>query len=148
MFRAQSANDYYVVRANALDNSVLFYRVDKGKRSQLAGKEIPIEADKWHSLRVIAANDRFEVALDGKTLFDVTDRSLLQSGAMGVWSQADSSPTTAPCWPDAGALRRGRVPSRVMRRRIRVGQIRAADRVQVGGDVQMHRSQDFHQSAV
>ena len=90
MFRAQSANDYYVVRANARDGSVRLYRMDKGKRSQLASKEVPIEAGKWHSLRVIAANERFEVALDGKTLFDVTDRSLPQMGALGVWSQADS----------------------------------------------------------
>jgi hypothetical protein len=90
MFRAQSASDYYVVRANALDNSVRHYRVEKGKRSQLASKEAPIEAGKWHSLRVIANNERFEVALDGKTLFDVTDRSLPQSGPLGVWSQADS----------------------------------------------------------
>ena len=90
MFRAQSANDYYVVRANSLDNSVRLYRMEKGKRSQLASKEAPIEAGKWHSLRVIAANDRFEVALDGKTLFDVTDRSLPQAGPLGVWSQADS----------------------------------------------------------
>lgn len=90
MFRAQSANDYYVVRANSLDNSVRLYRMEKGKRSQLASKEAPLEAGKWHSLRVIAANERFEVALDGKTLFDVTDRSLPQSGPLGVWSQADS----------------------------------------------------------
>ena len=90
MFRAQSANDYYVVRANSLDNSVRLYRMEKGKRSQLASKEAPIEAGKWHSLRVIAANERFEVALDGKTLFDVNDRSLPQSGPLGVWSQADS----------------------------------------------------------
>ena len=90
MFRAQSANDYYVVRANSLDNSVRLYRMEKGKRSQLASKEAPIETGKWHSLRVIAANERFEVALDGKTLFDVTDRSLPQSGPLGVWSQADS----------------------------------------------------------
>ena len=89
MFRAQSANDYYVVRANSLDNSVRLYRMEKGKRSQLASKEAPIEAGKWHSLRVIAANERFEVALDGKTLFDVNDRSLPQSGPLGVWSQAD-----------------------------------------------------------
>jgi hypothetical protein len=90
MFRAQSASDYYVVRANSLDNSVRLYRMEKGKRSQLASKEAPIEAGKWHSLRVIAANERFEVALDGKPLFDVTDRSLPQSGPLGVWSQADS----------------------------------------------------------
>jgi hypothetical protein len=90
MFRAQSANDYYVVRANSLDNSVRLYRMEKGKRSQLASKEVPLEAGQWHSLRVIFANDRFEVALDGKPLFNVTDRSLPQAGAMGVWSQADS----------------------------------------------------------
>ncbi len=90
VFRAQSANDYYVVRANSLDNSVRLYRMEKGKRSQLGAKEAPLEAGKWHSLRVIAANDRFEVALDGKPLFDVTDRSLPQAGPMGVWSQADS----------------------------------------------------------
>jgi hypothetical protein len=90
MFRAQSANDYYVVRANSLDNSVRFYRMEKGKRSQLGSKEAPLEAGQWHSLRVIAANDRFEVALDGKPLFDVTDRSLPQPGPLGVWSQADS----------------------------------------------------------
>ena len=90
MFRAQSASDYYVVRANSLDNSVRLYRVEKAKRSQLAAKETPVEAGRWHSLRVIAANDRIEVALDGKTLFDVTDRSLPQPGPMGVWSQADS----------------------------------------------------------
>jgi hypothetical protein len=90
MFRAQSASDYYVVRANSLDNSVRLYRMEKGKRSQLASKEAPIEAGKWHSLRVIAANERFEVALDGKILFDVTDRSLPQAGPLGVWSQADS----------------------------------------------------------
>ena len=90
MFRAQSASDYYVVRANALDNSVRLYRMEKGKRSQLASKEAPIEAGKWHSLRVIAANERFDVALDGKTLFDVSDRSLPQAGPLGVWSQADS----------------------------------------------------------
>ena len=90
MFRAQSASDYYVVRANALDNSVRLYRMEKGKRSQLASKEASLEAGKWHSLRVIAANERFEVALDGKPLFDVTDRSLPQAGPLGVWSQADS----------------------------------------------------------
>jgi hypothetical protein len=90
MFRAQSASDYYVVRANSLDNSVRLYRMEKGKRSQLAAKDAPIEAGKWHSLRVIAANERFEVALDGKPLFDVNDRSLPQAGPLGVWSQADS----------------------------------------------------------
>ena len=90
IFRAQSASDYYVVRANARDNSVRLYRMDKGKRSQLGSKEAPVTLGQGHSLRVIAVNDRIEVALDGKPLFGVNDRVLVQSGAVGVWSQADS----------------------------------------------------------
>ncbi len=90
IFRAQTASDYYVVRANARDNSVRLYRMDKGKRSQLGSKEAPVTLGQWHSLRVIAVNDRIEVALDGKPLFDTTDRTLVQAGAVGVWSQADS----------------------------------------------------------
>ena len=90
VFRAQNANDYYFVQANALDKSVRLYRMEKGKRSQLARKDAPIEAGKWNSLRVVAANDRFEVALDGTPMIDVTDRSLPQAGAMGVITQADS----------------------------------------------------------
>ena len=64
--------------------------MDKGKRSQLGTKEAPVELGKWHSLRVIAANDRIEVALDGTPLFGISDRTLVQPGAIGVWSQGDS----------------------------------------------------------
>ena len=78
------------MRANARDNSVRLYRMDKGKRSQLGSKETPVTLGQWHSLRVIAVNDRIEVALDGKPLFGVTDRTLVQAGPVGVWSQGDS----------------------------------------------------------
>jgi len=90
MFRAQDANDYYVVRTNSLDDSVRLYRMEKGKRSQLASKKAPLEADKWHTLKVTVVGDRIEVGLDGESLFSTTDRSLPQPGAIGVWSQADS----------------------------------------------------------
>ncbi len=90
IFRAQSANDYYVVRASALDNSVRLYRMEKGKRRGIGGKEVPVESGKWHSLRVVVVADRFEVMLDGTSLFSATDRTLPQAGPMGVWSQADS----------------------------------------------------------
>lgn len=90
IFRAQSANDYYVVRVSALDNSVRLYRMEKGKRRQIGAKEIPVESGQWHSLRVVAVNDRFEVMLNGTSLFSTTDRTLPQAGPVGVWSQADS----------------------------------------------------------
>jgi hypothetical protein len=90
IFRAQSGADYYVVRADALENTVRLYRLDKGKRSQLGSKAASVDADKWHSLRVVAVLDRIEVSLDGQPLFSTTDRGLVLAGALGVWSQADS----------------------------------------------------------
>ncbi len=90
MLRAQNANDYYVVRANALDSSVRFYRMAGGRRAELASKTAPIAVGKQHTLRVIAKRDQFEVFLDDKSLFKATDGSLPVPGAVGVWSQADS----------------------------------------------------------
>ena len=90
VLRAQSANDYYVVRAGALDSSVRLYRVQRGRRSQIATKDVEVKTGEWQALRAVLVNDRFEVSLDGTTLFEATDRSLTQGGAIGVWSQADS----------------------------------------------------------
>ena len=90
VFRAQDGANYYVARADALDNTVRLYRLDKGKRSQIGSKDTKVESGKWHSLRVVAVLDRFVVSLDGNVLFSATDRNLVAAGALGVWSQADS----------------------------------------------------------
>ena len=90
VLRAQSANDYYVVRADALEGSVRLYRVQRGRRAQIAAKEVEVASDRWHALRVVLVRDRFEVSLDEAPLFKATDASLMLPGAVGVWSQADS----------------------------------------------------------
>jgi len=90
VLRAQSANDYYVVRADALEGSVRLYRVQRGRRAQIAAKEIEVASDRWHALRVVLVRERFEVLLDETPLFKATDASLMLPGAVGVWSQADS----------------------------------------------------------
>lgn len=90
IFRAQNGSDYYVVKASALDGTVRLYRMMGGRRSQLASKEIEVKIGQWQTLRVVAVVDRIEAWLDDKSLFAVNDRSLVHSGAIGVWSQADS----------------------------------------------------------
>lgn len=90
VLRAQNATDYYVVAANALDGSVRLYRMQAGRRAQIAAKETPLATGQWHKLRVILAGDKFEVSLDDVQLFAATDRSLALPGALGVWSQSDS----------------------------------------------------------
>jgi len=90
VLRVQSANDYYVVRADALEGSVRLYRMIRGRRAQIAAKDVPVASDQWHTLRVVLKGDNFEVSLDDAPLFRATDASLPQAGNVGVWSQADS----------------------------------------------------------
>lgn len=90
VLRAQSANDYYVVRADALEGSVRLYRVARGRRAQIDAKNVEVTSDRWHTLRVILKGNDFEISLDDVPVFKATDASLPQPGTVGVWSQADS----------------------------------------------------------
>src|SRR5205085_7198531 len=64
--RLAGPDDYYVVRANALEDNVRFYRVVKGSRQQLQGANTKVAANQWHTLGLRAEGDRFTVSLDGK----------------------------------------------------------------------------------
>lgn len=90
MFRAQSANDYYVVRANALEDNVRLYRMVNGRRSQFAGADAKVPSGKWQELRLVARGSRFEVFLDGKSLYSATDTTLSAAGRVALWTKADS----------------------------------------------------------
>ncbi|HEY6981767.1 LamG domain-containing protein [Reyranella sp.] len=90
VLRAQNATDYYVVAANALDGSVRLYRMQGGRRAQIAAKETAIATGRWHKLRVVLVGDKFQVSLDDTALFTANDGSLKIPGTVGVWSQSDS----------------------------------------------------------
>jgi hypothetical protein len=90
VLRAQSANDYYVVRADALDGRIQLYRMQRGRRALVAATEAEVASDRWHALRVILKGATFEVSLDDKPVLKATDASLPRAGTVGVWSQADS----------------------------------------------------------
>ena len=88
--RVASPDDYYVVRANALEDNVRFYRVVKGQREQIAGADIKVSADAWHTLGLSANNDRFTVSFDGKILYSASDRTMTGAGRIALWTKADS----------------------------------------------------------
>lgn len=48
--RLLTPDNYYVVRANALENNVRFYRVIDGKREQLASASVTVSHKEWHEL--------------------------------------------------------------------------------------------------
>ena len=88
--RLEDADNYYVVRANALEDNVRFYRVVNGRREQLAGANLRVTANEWHVLGLRAEGERFTVSYDGNTLFSVIDTTFTQAGGVALWTKADS----------------------------------------------------------
>jgi hypothetical protein len=89
-FRLKDANNYYVARANALENNVNLYHVVKGVRRQIAGANASVPTGKTQQLGVRIEGDAIRVSLDGRELITVNDRTIQGSGAVGLWSKADS----------------------------------------------------------
>ena len=83
-------DDYYVVRANALEDNVNLYRVIKGRRTEIRGTHQKISSGAWHTLGLRAAGDHFTVSFDGADLFSASDRSLAGAGKVALWTKADS----------------------------------------------------------
>ena len=88
--RLRDPRNYYIARANALEGNVRLYRVVDGRRTQFAGVDVPVPRDRWQTLGLRVAGERFEVSLDGRTLFSATDRTFAEAGRIGLWTKADS----------------------------------------------------------
>lgn len=88
--RLQDADNYYVARANALENNVRFYRVVHGRREQLGGADLRVTPNEWHRLGLRAEGERFAISYDGKTLFSATDGTFAEAGGVALWTKADS----------------------------------------------------------
>ena len=88
--RLSTSDDYYVARANALEDNVRFYRVVKGRREQLASANAKVAANQWHTLVLKAEGDRFTVSFDGKALLSAQDKTFPDAGKVALWTKADS----------------------------------------------------------
>ena len=88
--RLTTPDDYYVVRANALEDNVRFYRVVKGRREQLKSANVKVSANEWHTLALKAEGDRFTISFDGKDLYTATDKTFAGQGKVALWTKSDS----------------------------------------------------------
>ena len=100
VWRWQDASNYYIARANALENNVVAYKMVNGKRSDFKpvgagarayGVSATVAPRAWHTLRVEFKGGEFVVRYDGAAAgFTVRDDTLKAAGRVGVWSKADS----------------------------------------------------------
>ena len=99
VWRYRDPNNYYIARANALENNVVLYKVENGTRLSIAPKGLPSRAygvkhevlsGRWSTLRVVFKDNLFTVFLNGERLFDTVDQTFTEAGKVGLWTKADS----------------------------------------------------------
>ena len=90
LFNLKPNGDYLTVRANPLENNLVLWKFEKGKRSSVKWiRNTPTPTRQWHDLKVRISGTKVEAYLDGKLYLE---HSLPEpvSGRIGLWSKADS----------------------------------------------------------
>jgi hypothetical protein len=90
VWRCADTNNYYIARANALEDNVTIYHTINGKRVAFKNVDTKVAPGVWHSLRVDFRGNEFTVTFDGKKVIVATDDSFSAAGRVGVWTKADS----------------------------------------------------------
>lgn len=99
VWRYRDPDNYYIVRANALEDNVVLYKVEGGKRISLAPKGTPsrtygvkhkVPKQTWTKLAVSFSGGQFVVSFDGQKIMEVEDSTFTGAGKVGLWTKADS----------------------------------------------------------
>lgn len=90
VFRYRDENNYYITRANPLENNIRLYTVKDGRRRQIASWSGTVTANAWHDYAVEVRGDHIQVFWDGTKVLDHHDSTFTAPGGVGVWTKADS----------------------------------------------------------
>ncbi len=98
IWRFIDADNYYVVRANPLENNVVLYKVENGKRTDLPlidkGKTYGVDVEplgnSWNDFKLTVVDNLFTIYLNNTQLFQVEDKTFTKAGKIGLWTKADA----------------------------------------------------------
>jgi hypothetical protein len=90
VWRFKDGNNYYVARANALEDNVSIYFTKDGKRNTLKYQDAKFDHSAWNTLRVDFKASKFTVSLNGAKVIEIEDANFADAGAIGLWTKADS----------------------------------------------------------
>jgi hypothetical protein len=88
--RFKDKDNYYIVRANALENNIRLYKVERGDRKQFAGANVKVLSGQWQRLTLEVKGSHFQVLLNDTLLFEADDPTFRDAGKVGLWTKADS----------------------------------------------------------
>jgi hypothetical protein len=90
LFNLQPNGDYLALRANPLENNLVLWKFEKGKRSSVKWiRNTPTPTRTWHDLKVRIAGKKVDGYLNGKLVLE-HDLPAPLAGRIGLWSKADS----------------------------------------------------------
>lgn len=90
VWRWKDGDNYYVARANALEDNVTIYHTINGSRRQFKTANVKVASNRWHTLRAEFSGGHFIVIFDGRKLLEADDDTIRGAGAVGIWTKADS----------------------------------------------------------
>jgi 3-keto-disaccharide hydrolase len=90
IWRAKDANNYYIARANALEDNVTIYHTINGRRTEKKRVNMKVSPNTWHTIHVDFRGSHFTVTFDGKAALEWDDETFKEAGKVGVWTKADS----------------------------------------------------------
>ena len=90
VWRWKDGDNYYVARANALEDNVSLYYTEGGRRITLKYVDAPVPPQVWHALRVEFAGRRIAVIFNGRKTIEMEDGHIAGAGSVGLWTKADS----------------------------------------------------------
>src|SRR5215471_2233178 len=91
IWRCKDTDNYYIARANALEDNVTIYHTVNGRRVEKKRVNTKVSSGQWHALRVDFKDSYFVVTFDGKKAFTWKDQTFKDAGKVGVWTKADST---------------------------------------------------------
>ncbi len=89
IWRAADDRNYYLTRANPLEQNIRIYRVVKGIRHLLQNFDQTIHLNQWHTLHVVNRGCQIQVLYDEKPVLDLCDQTFT-SGRIGLWTKSDA----------------------------------------------------------
>ncbi|MCZ6613721.1 MAG: hypothetical protein O6762_03455 [Thaumarchaeota archaeon] len=89
IFRFVDSNNYYVLRANALEDNLVLFKFVDGERPFIASASVEIPEGEWHSVRAVVVGECIQGYLDDTLLIETQDSSF-KEGLVGLWTKADS----------------------------------------------------------
>ncbi len=90
VWRHLDKNNYYYVRANAVEDNVIFYRMNRGKKEVVKEADYKVPFKTWHRLKVTFKDNQIDILIDNKPVISVRDPVFLSRGKVGLFTTADT----------------------------------------------------------